>query len=126
MIILVTNTPLFKTPCPQGAGKLISNAEKSPKWPPQGAVPANESAIPPKPCYAPFLTFSLALLQVQVESPHAEILLASEKLEGQSFPTSILAEKHGTQGEFETLLVSPIDKPQCQFFHNKKGSIEPR
>ena len=73
--------PMFKTPCPQGEGKLISNAEKFPKWPPQGAVPAKESTIPPKPYYAPFLTFSLALLQVQVESPYAEILLASEKLE---------------------------------------------
>jgi hypothetical protein len=71
MLILVTNTLLFKTPCPQGVGKMLSNDGKFPKLPPLVAVPANKSATPPKPCCVLFWIFSLTLLQVQAElSPY--------------------------------------------------------
>jgi hypothetical protein len=45
---------MFKTPCPQGVGKMTSNDGTSPMLLPQEAALANGLATPPQLCYELF------------------------------------------------------------------------
>jgi hypothetical protein len=54
-IILETITLLFKTPCPQGVGKMTLNDGTSPKLLPQVAALANGLVTPQQLCYIFFL-----------------------------------------------------------------------
>jgi hypothetical protein len=73
IIILLNNIntcnkyPLFKTPCPQGAGKMTSNDDTSPMLLPLVAALANELVTPQQFYYDFFWSFFPIILQVLVE-----------------------------------------------------------